>query len=35
MREMYAFSVALTVNKIHVELKPPEQTAFIAQVPPA
>lgn len=32
VREMYAFSVALAMNTINTELKPPGQTAFIAQV---
>ncbi len=29
---MYAFSVALAMNKIATELKPPGQTHYIAQV---
>ncbi|KAL4420198.1 hypothetical protein ABPG77_011414 [Micractinium sp. CCAP 211/92] len=33
VREMYAFSVALALNKLKVELKPPGQTQFIAQLP--
>lgn len=32
VREMYAFSVALAMNKISTELLPPGQTHFIAQV---
>jgi hypothetical protein len=33
VREMYAFSVALAMNKISTELKPTGQTHFIAQLP--
>lgn len=29
---MYAFSAALALNKLKVELRPPGQTQFISQV---
>jgi len=32
VREMYAFSVALALNKIKVELHPAKESVFIAQV---